>query len=160
VRPRTSGSLAAALVAAAVLLADRAPDPRRSAAPAAPAAPVDPDVAPPPVPPRPPAVPLAPLAASSPPPDAALLRGGEGERRPPSSTERLLASWSADELALFARVEVLTGRPPPPGVLALVRQRQAGATPEMLREAAMHALAGDPLARAAALEWARTAARP
>lgn len=159
-RLRTSASLAAAVAAAAVFLATRTPAVHPFEGPATPAAPgAARDPIPPSLPQPPRGVPLAPLAPSSPPTDA-LLAGGAGlERRTPSSTERLLATWSADELALFARVELLTGRAPPPGLLALVRQRRAGATPDELREAAMRALAGDPLARAAALEWARAAAR-
>jgi len=99
------------------------------------------------------------MRAPSVPGDALLARAAGLERRPPSSTERLLATWSADELALFARLELLTGRAPPPELLGLVRERRVGATPEAVRAAAARLFPGDPLARAAALDWARTAKR-
>ncbi len=74
---------------------------------------------------------------------------------PDSTVVRFLASHSSDELALFARFERLTGRVAPPALVTLVERRRTGAPNGELVTLASHLFAGDPLGRAAALEWLR-----
>lgn len=68
---------------------------------------------------------------------------------------RALAAYSADELALFAEFERLTGREAPAELLVLVERRRARADADELVGAARRLFAGDPLGRAAALAWLR-----
>ncbi len=70
-----------------------------------------------------------------------------------SPVTALLASYSRDELALFARYERLTGRAVPTALVALVERRRAGAPSAELLALATRLFRGDPLGRAAALEW-------
>jgi hypothetical protein len=74
-----------------------------------------------------------------------------------SPVTAFLASHSSDELALFARFERLTGRGAPPALIALVERRRAGAPSAELVALATRLFSGDPLGRAAALEWLRDA---
>lgn len=83
-----------------------------------------------------------------------LQRGGE------SATARLLASYSADELALFSSFERLTARPGPPELVELIRRRRAGASAGELASEATRSFGGDPLGRAAVLAWVRTVRVP
>jgi hypothetical protein len=86
---------------------------------------------------------------------------GASELAPPreSSTTRLLRTYSRDELALFTRFDRLTGMASAPQLVELVRMRRAGADERALVAAATRFFRGDPLGRAAALDWARDAGR-
>jgi hypothetical protein len=76
-----------------------------------------------------------------------------------STVARLLETYSAEELAVMARVERLTGDASSPALLELSERRRAGASAAELVDAATRLFAGDPLSRAAALEWVRTTVR-
>jgi hypothetical protein len=83
----------------------------------------------------------------------------EAESVRDSPVTAFLASHSSDELALFARFERLTGRAAPPTLIALVERRRAGVPSDELVVLATRLFAGDPLGRAAALEWLRDTSR-
>ncbi len=89
-----------------------------------------------------------------------FIGGTPGPALGETSITRFLASHSSDELAFFARFERLTGRAASPAVVALLEHRRAGATPDELVALATRSLAGDPLGRAAALEWIRASSKP
>lgn len=89
--------------------------------------------------------------------DARLARAAGLAPAGESTTARLLRTYSADELALLARFEALAGTPRAPALEELIALRRAGASAPALVEAATRLFTGDPLGRAAALEWIRTA---
>jgi hypothetical protein len=93
--------------------------------------------------------------ADAPPHPGAVLGGGRSTFPEESSVARALAAYSADELALFAEFERLTGRAAPAELGVLVERRRARADAEALIADARHLFAGDPLGRAAALAWLR-----
>lgn len=76
----------------------------------------------------------------------------------PSPVARFLESHSAGEVALLARFERLTGRAAPPALLELIGRRREGAREDELVALATRRLQGDPLGRAAVLEWLREGA--
>jgi hypothetical protein len=79
--------------------------------------------------------------------------GGSGSAAPESSVARFIESHSAHELALLSRFEQLTGRPAPAGLLEILERRREGAQVEELEALATRRFEGDPLGRAAVLEW-------
>jgi hypothetical protein len=77
----------------------------------------------------------------------------EGRAADGTTVDRLLRSYTAAELEGFARFERLTGRTAPPELSALMEHRRAVAGEDALVAEATRAFAGDPLGRAAALDW-------
>lgn len=115
----------------------------RAAAPAAPA------------PPRPAGAPAGILGTADAPRRAAADPGARARPAAGSPIARALAAYTADELALVADFEALTGREAPPELLVLVERRRGGATAGELAATAARLFAGDPLGRAAALRGLR-----
>jgi hypothetical protein len=123
-----------------------------------------------------------PRVVTPPPPAPAGLRGGPalvepgaarlahgarplaGRATPAPAREspavRFLSSHSASEVALLVRFERLTGRGAPAGLIEVMQRRRQGATSEELVALATRRFAGDPLGRAAVLEWLRESASP